>query len=429
MYNLKFILDEVFWPENFLGNFIWKKKAGWWDDSWYIASEHEYILCYGKNYDSTKIANILHESKSMTAKYNKIEGWRRYYLERLDKTSLTYGASMDYPILCPDWTYISPFQPDPNNPTTSWRWSKTKVEELRNELVFEKEKKTWIWRVYTKTWESLDWVTPRSLLVEPEHWRNRDWTQELSDLLWPKVFSNPKPTRMIKHLLSMWAGENESIVLDFFAWSWSTGHALFELSMEDEIKRNFVLVQLPEKTERNDYLKISDITIERIKKAWKRVEDTRKSIKNNDGTLKNPNPIDIGFRVFSLDTSNMRTWDASSVTDKSSLETQLEMHMEHITEWRSEEDLLAETILKSGFPLSTAYSIETFAGKRVYSIAEGAMLASFEDDMTLECIRAMAESSPLRVVCLDSAFHGNDQLKTNAVEIMRTKWIDYFHTI
>src|SRR4029077_4191362 len=106
---------------------------------------------------------IDHESPAMTAKYSRSENGRRYYLERLDKTSLTYNRSMDFAIECPVGTSIRPPQPDPSNPTTIWRWSRSAVVERRNELVFDRDRKSSAWRVYTKTWESLEGVTPRSL--------------------------------------------------------------------------------------------------------------------------------------------------------------------------------------------------------------------------------------------------------------------------
>src|SRR3989338_3257709 len=122
--NLKQILDEIFGAENFLTCFIWKKKAGGGDDSGHIANEHEYILCYARLASATSLGKIMHESPSMTAKYNRIENGVRFYLERLDKTSLTYSKSMDFEIECPDGTKIKPPQPNPDKPRTIWRWSK-----------------------------------------------------------------------------------------------------------------------------------------------------------------------------------------------------------------------------------------------------------------------------------------------------------------
>ncbi len=239
-------LDEIFGPENFVANFIWKRKAGGGDDSGHVAAEHEYVVCYARDLPRAGVAAIQHESPAMTAKYNRSENGRRYYLERLDKTSLTYSPSMDFEIECPDGTKTRPPQPDPRVPTTIWRWSRSKVEERRQELVFDRDNKTNEWRIYTKTMESLDGVTPRSLLVDTEHGRNRDGTQELAELLGTKVFNNPKPLKLLGHLLSIGAKDKDAVVCDFFAGSGSTGHALFRQNLSDAGHRRFILVQLPE---------------------------------------------------------------------------------------------------------------------------------------------------------------------------------------
>jgi adenine-specific DNA-methyltransferase len=248
LFNIGMLMNRVFGDSNFIANLIWKRKAGGGDDSDHIATEHEYIVCFALNKAKTSIARVLHESPSMTAKYNRSESGRRYYLERLDKTSLTYSKSMDFPIRCPDGTYISPHQPDPSNPRTSWRWGKKTVEERAEELTFVKDKKTKEWHVYTRTWEPLEGVTPRSLLVEKHHGRNRDGTQELTDLIGPRVFNNPKPTALIGHIINIGAYEADAIVLDFFAGSGTTAHAVLDLNKKDGGQRRFILVSCTEAT-------------------------------------------------------------------------------------------------------------------------------------------------------------------------------------
>lgn len=241
--HLQLLLNEIFGAENFLANLVWKRKAGGGDDSEHVATEHEYVLCYAKRKQLAKISRVTHESPAMTAKYNKIENGRRYYLERLDKTSLTYSESMDFPIECPDGSFVTPPHPDPNNPTTSWRWSETTVRDRRNELEFIREKKTNEWRIYTRTWEPLEGVTPRSLLVEKDFGRNRDGTQELDSILGPKVFNNPKPTKLLTHLLQMGAFSKDALVLDSFAGSGSTAHAVLKLNRQDGGRRRFILCE------------------------------------------------------------------------------------------------------------------------------------------------------------------------------------------
>ncbi len=132
---------------------------------------------------------------------------------------------------------------------------------------------------------------------------------------------------------------------------------------------------------------------------------------------------DRGFRVFKLAESNFKAWDASAPKDTKSLAKQLELHIEHIREGRTSEDILYEILLKSGFPLTTPVEKIEVAGKSAYSVAGGGMLICLEKELTLDAVRAMAEMKPQRVVCLDLGFAGNDQLKTNAVQIFKNKEI------
>lgn len=241
----------------------------------------------------------MHESPSMTAKYSRSENGRRYYLERLDKTSLTYSDSMNFPIECPDGSFVSPPQPDLNNPTTAWRWSKKAVADRRSELEFVKDEMAGEWRVYTRTWESLDGVTSRSLLVEKEHGRNRDGTLELSSLLGAKIFNNPKPTKLLLHLVKIGALTSDAIVLDYFAGSGSLAHAVQLANLSDGFCRRVISVQIAASTDRSDYPTIAEIWKERIRRSGKK-------IKEENAEIKSVANFDIGFRVLKIDSSNMK---------------------------------------------------------------------------------------------------------------------------
>ncbi|PNU19096.1 hypothetical protein C2E25_14265 [Geothermobacter hydrogeniphilus] len=220
--------------------FVWKRKAGGGDDSETHVIEHEYIFPAFKNIEQVLVNRIEHESAAMTAKYNRSENGRRYYLERLDKTSLSYSESMDFPIEAPDGKLLYPPQPSPDRRTTIWRWSKDKVEKERDQLIFNKDKKG-NWQIYTKTWEpDQRGVTPRSLLVDAKRYgRNRDGTQDLARILGPKLFKNPKPVKLISELLDMSTAKHDFVV-DFFAGSGTTGQAV--LSKKDP--RRFILIEM-----------------------------------------------------------------------------------------------------------------------------------------------------------------------------------------
>ncbi|WP_164546187.1 site-specific DNA-methyltransferase [Sphingobium yanoikuyae] len=369
---LAMVGEEIFGQENHIATFVWKRKAGGGDDSGHVAAEHEYILCYSKNENAVNVNNILHESPAMTAKYNKSENGRRYYLERLDKTSLTYNASMDFKIDAPDGTPISPPQPNPNHPTTIWRWSEDTVRDRKDEIVFQKDK-SGEWRVYTRTWESLDGVTPRSLLTEKEHGRNRDGTQEVSDLLGPKVFSNPKPTKMLSHILGIGTNK-ESTVLDFFAGSGSTAHATMQKNAEDGGHRRFILVQIPESldptenSERaatgfldtlNKPRNIAELTKERVRRAGAKIRKERPDAK-----------VDTGFRVYKLATSNLKPWQP----DAEDLEASILDAVDNVLPGRTEDDLLVELLLKTGIDLTLPEEMRSIAGRTVHALGGGTLI-------------------------------------------------------
>jgi adenine-specific DNA-methyltransferase len=411
VHHLGLLLNEIFGEENAIATFVWKRKAGGGDDSGHVAAEHDYILCYARDESRCQLRSILHESPSMTAKYNREENGRRYYLERLDKTALTYSPTMDFPIKCPDGSFVSPSQPDPNRPSTAWRWSEATVETRRNELEFLQDAKTDEWRIYTRTWMSTDGVTPRSLLVEKQHGRNRDGTQELAELLGPKVFTNPKPTRLLRHLLSVGLSGPNDLVLDFFAGSGSTGQALVDYNAQHGATCRYVMVQLPEPTEglAEPFTTLAAITRERMRAVAASHRDDQPEL--GGGRL------DLGFRAFRLSSSNFRVW----IPTADELEQQLELSVEHVTASAAETSILTELLLKAGYPLASPVTAVEFAGIEGHSIADGALLVCLARTLSIDAFEAMAELGPAMIVVLDAGFRGNDELKVNALQTVRAR--------
>jgi adenine-specific DNA-methyltransferase len=221
------------------------------------------------------------------------------------------------------------------------------------------------------------------------------------------------------------SGSHDGVYLDFFAGSGTTAQAVLDLNQQDNGNRKFILVQLPEPTAREDYPTIADITKERVRRVIKKLNDEDAGKLDLDAD----NKQDRGFRVFKLDESNFKPWNADVSHDTAALKEQLDIHVEHIREGRAADDILYELLLKSGYPLTTPVETLTLAGQTVHSVADGALFICLERELTLELIRAMADLKPERVVCLDEGFAGNDQLKANAVQIFRTKGITSFKTV
>jgi adenine-specific DNA-methyltransferase len=253
---------------------------------------------------------------------------------------------------------------------------------------------------------------------------NEEGTKELRALFGEQLLEYPKPVSLLRSLVAL-ASANDDIILDFFAGSGTTAHAVLDSNKEDGGNRKFILVQLPEPTDRDDYPTIADICEERVRRVIKKLNDEDAGKLALEGEQKQ----DRGFRVFKLAESNFLAWNADiPQNDVATLEKQLEMHVDHVRDGRTAEDRLYELLLKSGFPLTTPVETLTIEGKTVYSIAEGEMLICLDKGLTLEAIRAMAARKPSRVVCLDEGFAANDQLKTNAVQTFKDKNVQ-FHTV
>jgi adenine-specific DNA-methyltransferase len=266
--------------------------------------------------------------------------------------------------------------------------------------------------------EAKEGVTPITIWPYKEVGHTHEANNELKQLGLAGVFENPKPTRLIKRMLELSTRlDKNQIALDFFAGSGTTAHAVLDLNKEDGGNRKYILVQLPEPTENKEFPTIADIAKERVRRVIRKLND------EEAGQLQLSSKQDRGFRVFKLAESNFKSWDAQVSHDAQTLEKQLELHIDHIRSDRTSVDILYEILLKSAFPLTTPIEKIELEGKFVYSVADGGMFICLEKELTLELIRSIAEKKPQRVVCLDLGFAGNDQLKTNAVQIFKNKEI------
>lgn len=229
---LKLLCDEIFGRANFVASFVWKSKSGGANDAKFVATDSEYILAYAKNTDLLTLLDD--DGATVTTSYNREDENGRYALDRLDKQSLGYHESLDFPITGPDGKIYTVFHADPKHKVARWRWSKETVRERYNELVFEND------CVYTKNYES-EGAMPRNILIEERFGRTRSGKTELFSIIGPNDFDNPKPSKLISYFLSLFPNKN-CLVLDFFAGSGTTLNAVMRCNFLDGGHRSCILV-------------------------------------------------------------------------------------------------------------------------------------------------------------------------------------------
>lgn len=260
--HLRLLLNEVFGEDCFAGQLIWKKGGTGKNDSKYAVVEHEYILCYAKSPTNPGF-NVDLEAQTST-RYNHSDEKGNYSLVRLDSKTLGYLPNLDFPIVAPDGREYWPHQPEGKSEIARWRWSKDKVAEHYEELVFRRG------FVYTKNYEKKG-ARPRSILDGARFGVTRTGRRDAEETLGiTGVFDFPKPVRLIKHLIAI-AGGPDAVVLDFFAGSGTTAQAVVELNREDGGRRSFHLVQIPAPTEASSAARqagfdtVADICLARVR--------------------------------------------------------------------------------------------------------------------------------------------------------------------
>lgn len=441
--NAKRLLNEIFGEYCFLGQIVRATGTTTGQDAGGFGKSFDYVLCYGRDADISLSGIPLDEGDEK--RFSEEDKRGKYSTLQLRKTGnadrRSDRPSMYYSVQAPDGTLVFPI--GPGGYESRWRFGPDTYKNFSADglIVWKQVDRdgTRLWQPYVKYY--LEGRTKRPSPLWDDIDGNKKASHEVKALLGERVFSNPKPTQLITRLMEV-AGvaDTGGIVLDFFAGSGTTGHAVLDLNERAPEKCTFVLVQLPEpldETVRDQEAaasfcnaigkprNIAELTKERVRRVGKRLEDANTGKLVLDGTR----GVDRGFRVFKLDESNFKPWDAGVAHEPETLKKQLELHVDHVRKGRTPDDLLAELLLKSGFPLTTPVTKVTLAGKTVHSVADGALFVCLEDKLTLELIRAMADRKPERVVCLDQGFAGADQLKANAVQIFKTKGVTSFKTV
>ncbi|MDD7512597.1 MAG: site-specific DNA-methyltransferase [Clostridiales bacterium] len=386
--NLKLICDEIFGEENFIVDLKWaNKEGGGSSDSKLFRVKDEHILVYGKLINNFEIRGLPPSNIERYKESDEYEHTRgKYYLQKLGMGSIQYSESMDYPITMEDGTIL---YPEDNNSGRKaiWRWSKEKYQwGIENDYIVSKQDKEGNWVLYTKQYLNADnngnlierTQIPMGIISQ---FSSTQGSKELSKLGLDGYFSYPKPTFLIKYLINRITG-NEFTCLDFFSGSATTAHAVMELNAEDNGKRKYIMVQLPEKIEENKpAYKAGYRTIDEIGRA--RIEKAAQKIKEETGAN-----MDYGYKLYYLETPEEKT-----LIDLENFEPEIKfLTKDMIKIFDNEYSLGKESILttwlnEDGYGLtksSSFYTLEHYSAdlieKSLYIIDEG---LEDEDVMTL----------------------------------------------
>ena len=432
--NLRKICDEVFGEHNFVGNLILKTATD--NNPSQINIEHEYMICYAKNRvlqsNWTRISEAAQlikeqymllkaECASNEEIQEKLRKWIKANKERLPQVAHynnvddkgVYSSSSNSSNPHPGGYMYDILHPVTNlpvpKPANGWRWPETTFWAYANdgEVEWGKDESTQP-HIKKRIETSQDYL--RTIIYED----NRATTKNVADLFeGRKVFDNPKPTSVLKRVID-YVTNADSLILDFFSGSASSAHAVMQLNAEDGGNRRYIMVQLPEETEAGSeaykagYKNICEIGKERIRRAGRKIKE---EVGEKATTL------DTGFRVFKCEDSFM---NAVYFSPAELQQQDLFAQISNIKDGTSDLSMLFGCMLDWGVQLSLPLSTFEVAGKTIYNVNDGDLVACFNENVNEDAISAIAELNPLRVVFRDSCF-GDAPLKMNLFELFKQK--------
>jgi len=442
--NLKKICNEIFGEENFIGCIVRTTGQTTGQDSQGLGSSFDYLLVYSKYPD--RGLNGLPLTEHDLKRFENEDEKGKYAYDQMRKTGSNDKRedrpNMYFAIKDPDNNDVFPI--GPGGYESCWRFERKTYDKLLKEnfILWKKTKKdnAEVWWPYVKYY--LEGRTKRPSPLWDDLEGNKKAARDLRAIFdGKKIFDFPKPIELLKRTIAI-SCEKDDIVLDFFAGSGSFGQAVLEYNQTEKTNVKFICIQLPQTTEegseafKEGFKTISEISQERIRRISAKIkkELSIKANKIKDSLFtneENKERNDLGFKVFKLDHSNFKIWDATLEKEPEAIQQRLFEHIDHISPEAAQESILYELLLKSGFELTTPIEKINLADKTVFSIASGQLLICLEKELSHDCIKAMAEMQPTRVICLDEAFTGTnaDALKTNAVQIMKSKGVVNFRTV
>ncbi len=420
VHNLKKICDEIFSESSFIEQFVVRSNPRGNQAKKFVASEHEYILCYCKNIRSMNLLGFIKNEEE----FNKEDEGGIYREIGLRKRGA--GSKREE---APNQYYPIYFDPDTKLITTTkninyeeilpklsdgsdgrWRWAKSTVEENKNKLIVRGVKRSKIieYDVFEKDYFSEDKLSKIKSIFYEKEVNNENATEELKLLFDTKVFDYPKPTYTLKKLFQSINGTSFT-VLDFFSGSATAADSLMQTNADDQGFRKYILVQLPELTDEKSesdkagYKNICEIGKERIRRAAKKIKEET----NAD--------IDYGFRVYRLSESNMQdVYYHPQDYDQS----KIDMFADNVKPDRTSDDLLTQIMLDWGLPLNLKIENIQITGKQVYKVNGDSLYACFDKGLDENFAKEIAKGKPLRIVFRDNSFKDNSA-KTNVKQLLK----------
>ena len=406
--NLRKICDEVFGSSNFLANLIWEKKYTVANDALFFSDNHDHILCYVKDVFRFSIGK-LPRTDEMNAAYKNPDNhpkgpWKATPLHA--KSGSAESANFTY-------TFKNGviFKP-PVGTYSRYSAETLKKYDENNEIWFGRDgtavpsRKTFLCDLKNTG------IVPRTIIPFSVGGHNHEAVDEVRVLMQDNLFTNPKPTKLLRHLATIANCSDNSIILDFFSGSATTAHAVMQLNAEDGGHRKFIMVQLPEKCDETSeaykagYKNICEIGKERIRRAGEKIK-AESPMTTQD--------LDIGFRVLKLDDTNMK--DVYYAADDYSQDMIAGLES-NIKDDRTDLDLLFGCLIDWGLPLSLPYRSEQMDGCTVHTYNGGDLIACFDANIPESVVKTIAKRKPLRAVFRDSGFASSPE-KINVFEIFK----------
>ena len=408
--NLKRVCDEIFGESNFVADFIWEKRLNR-ENRKEVSSRHDYILCYSKkNKENERRLYLLPMNDKALSNYgNPDNDPRGLWKSDPAHAQAGHGTKSQF------YTLIAPNGKRHELPSgRCWLYTEPVMQKaIEDNRIWFGADGNGVPRIKTYLNAKERGLTPETMLFASEVSTNEKAKNDLKSLFdGVAVFETPKPMELILHFLRL-ASKDGDIILDFFSGSSAAAHAVMQLNAEDGGNRKFIMVQLPELTDENSeaykagYKTICEIGKERIRRAGRKIK-TDSPLTTQD--------LDTGFRVLKLDSSNMKE---VYYTPAKIVQGELFEQVDNVKSDRTAEDLLFQVMLELGATLDSKIQTEVVAGKTIYNVADGYLVACFDKDVTDEVVTTIAKMHPLYAVLRDTSM-ANDSTATNFEQIFKT---------